>query len=306
MDEQTLKQAREVFAQADRDPAERREAALCFAYTIYYEGDVLSNAEGIRHFYATALPFLRERITSHDTDARMRFKKINKRAFELLDAWLAAADPKRDHYGLIFESGPRVQDVSDGAFHFYHSGTLYPGLLRLALPVEMALESPRRMVDLGLELTSKLKVITGYAGICLATYMYAAWQEGRPLYVLSRRYLGVDFADPYRFREYQRFGINAANWLTWVGDRWMEKLGGRDALAGAASPPLVVHPLPSGVVVQAGDAPALGDTNRGEPLEAYHAAGRLLRPVRLPAEKLGKDGPIGGNDNTRSWLQRFD
>lgn len=176
------------------------------------------------------------------------------------------------------------------------------GFLRLTLPLELCVDAPGKMIELGLRLTSKLKILTGYGGICLATYMYPAWQEGGPLYVLSRRHTGVDFADPYRFREYQRFGLNAVNWLTWVGESFLSRLGGRNGLRGVIVPPLVVHELPEGIMLQAGTEAAWGDVNRGERLEPYHAAGRTLKPVRFPVEALGKHGPIGGSENTRTWF----
>ncbi len=297
---------RNEFFLANRNPDQHDEAALCFAFTIYYDGSVLDNSIGILHFYETALPLIHDYVTCFDVDARMRFKKIQRNSFDFLKKSLATADPKSDHFGLILESGRRVSDVSDRAFHFYHSGTLYPGFIRLVLPLEVCAASPAEMVALGLDLTSKLKVLTGYGGFCLATYLYGAWEEKRPLYVLSRRFRGVDFADPYRFREYQRFGLNAANWLTWLGERWLPQLGGKSALIGAARKPVIAHEMSSGILLQAGPEPVWGEANNPKSLDEYRAAGRLIRNARFPVEKLGKDGPIGGSENTREWLQRFD
>lgn len=298
---------RSAFAIANREYSENQEAAVCFAFTVFYDGTVLENADGIRHFYETALPLIRDRLTCFDVDGRMKYKKIGPKAFSALDQWLRAADARRDNYGLILESGPTVGDCSDGGLHFYHSGTLYPGFLRLTLPIESALENPRAMMELGLALTNRLRILAGYGGFCLATYLYSGWEAGGPLYVLSRRFRGVDFVDPYRFREYHQFGIAAANWLTWVGSRWLPKVGGPEALATKATAPLVLHAMPGGaVMLQAGPHPLWGDTNRDESLDAYRAAGRVLSPVRFPSDTIGRDGSIGGGENTREWLECFD
>ena len=108
-------------------------------------------------------------------------------------------------------------------------------------------------------------------------------------------------------------GIFTVNWITVVHDKWLEKLGGRQAVEKACTPPLRALPWSHGLIIQAGDDPGLGDQNEPEfGLPAYFAAAKLLRPIRATK---GADihiapprhgAPPDWLTDGQHWLERFD
>jgi hypothetical protein len=100
--------------------------------------------------------------------------------------------------------------------------------------------------------------------------------------------------------------IVRVNWLTLVSDRALAAIG--DPLEVIAEltrrPDVKTWGLDHGVMVQAGDAPGLGDINAGEDLPAYRHVASVLRAVRVPqiTEKhYGFD-----DECARRWLEFFD
>jgi hypothetical protein len=294
----------EQFGIANRNLDSRIEASLCFAITFFYEGSLQDNKKGILAFYNWAMEHLSDKVKFTDTDGRFRPRKFRETDTQLLLNWLESPAPTVPAYGLIFNCGERKLDISTHSLHLYHSGLLYPAFLRLTLSIDEVLGDTEAVVRSAITAAEHLNLLTGYAGICLATYLYGAWTEEGPLFKLSNRFSGVDFADPYRFREYQAFGINCANWLTWIGEKFLDRLPhGYDQ-----DPPKGVKIYQSGKarVFRAGAKPMFGSVNEQEDMDTYFAVGRLLDKAKFPSEKLGRNGCIGGLENTLRWLGRFD
>ena len=59
-------------------------------------------------------------------------------------------------------------------------------------------------------------------------------------------------------------------------------------------------------MLQAGAEPDFGDVNTGETLPLYREVGLALKSLLIPADVLGPWNSIGGAENTRDWLHRFD
>jgi hypothetical protein len=97
------------------------------------------------------------------------------------------------------------------------------------------------------------------------------------------------------------------SWLTLLGPALTAALGGGDALARNAPAEVGVLPLgQGGAMLRAGEAPALGDANRRDPLPVYQAVGRMVTTVVAPDEALDEvavDGMQG--DDAYDWLRRF-
>jgi len=105
-------------------------------------------------------------------------------------------------------------------------------------------------------------------------------------------------------------GIKGVNWLTFLHPNFVQRMGGRAALGAALDLPGVeVLDLPSGLMIQAGPAPEIGDTNAQQDCPYYHQVGRVLAPIR-DKKFPGLFGPPGSTmsdaETTREWLSRFD
>jgi hypothetical protein len=128
------------------------------------------------------------------------------------------------------------------------------------------------------------------------------------LYGLSRHHEGVDMGTT--LSNYAGQGIKGVNWLTFLHPNFVQRMGGNAALEKALElPDVTLLELPSGVMIQAGAAPEIGDTNAQEGCPAYHRVGRVLAPIR-DTRFPGLIGPAGSTmsdkEVTQLWLNRFD
>ncbi len=102
-------------------------------------------------------------------------------------------------------------------------------------------------------------------------------------------------------------GIKCVNWLTFLNQEHCERLGGVARLIKLLGKEITVHPLPNGIMIQAGSAPETGDVNRRQGLPLYHRVGRVLAPLRAKdhAAFFGREG-VPNEEATKRWLGRFD
>ncbi len=283
---------------------------LCLHVVVYYEGLFAEQAPQLLRLYEAALPHVREHLTFYDVDGRFRPKKIGPRAFELLPFWAGEVDEQRLRYGLMLESGSTRAEHGEHAFHLYQLGTVLPGFVRLVLPIDTVATDPQALVELAASLVGDLRFSCGSAGFCVSHYGFS---DDAGVRALSRRYKGVDFCDPYAFRTWINEGISGVNWLTFVGDGLLERIGDTvdasavEVLRDRLGPDNPIHELDHGVMVQAGPAPGLGEVNRGDLLPHYHRVGQALAGLRIPSDAMGRSDDIGGDEeHTQAWLARFD
>jgi hypothetical protein len=300
-----FKVVRERFDQVvDED---RNALALGLDVTLYFQGGFRENAEGVLHFYRKAVEPIRKSVTFYALDGSNAFKKIKPDVFEMPAFWASAEARPRGTYGLDLESGPTRDDASDKALSLYDGGMFQTGHVRVVLPLEHIQESVEPFLALARELAGALRFLHGHGGYAVNMVpSYNSQLPDLPVYALSRRFKGVDLGTPNFFEDAAPSGIKSINWLTFLGTSAVEKLGGRKALEKALGNDIPVHPLPHGVMLQAGPEPSFGDVNRKEALPHYHQVGRVLKPLRIPSDVLGNWDGIGGTENTREWLARFD
>ncbi|MCC4589590.1 DUF3396 domain-containing protein [Xanthomonas campestris pv. cannae] len=106
----------------------------------------------------------------------------------------------------------------------------------------------------------------------------------------------------------------SVNWLSFVSDPLLERLGGREAVRQRAltSKYLRVADVGNCLAVRAGDFPALGDTERGISLPAFGEAARLFKDIRTDYfynNFIGSPSCSGEEDHRLecdAYLRRFD
>jgi hypothetical protein len=190
--------------------------------------------------------------------------------------------------------------------------------IRIHLPVQFVLSDPQRTSQLTVDWAGRLGAAHGSAG--LAALLAGGVTTGHDAlhFEALQQYPGLDFDAmgsywaeveyaPGPNKGYDK--LRASNWLTFVGDTFIDKLGGASALRAKLSPAILVLPYAGGLCLQAGPAPELGDSKRNYIPEAYRTVARAIRPVRFNDYKYGvfivPEGMDGGAA-TRAWLQRFD
>nr|MBS3719744.1 hypothetical protein [Delftia sp. PE138] len=99
------------------------------------------------------------------------------------------------------------------------------------------------------------------------------------------------------------------NWLSFVSDALLEKLGGRDAVRKQvqASQYLSAGDVGNCLGIRAGDFPGLGDMDQGLTLPAFGEAARLLKPLRARSRLNNFIGPPpSGSNDEHAWLLACD
>jgi hypothetical protein len=190
--------------------------------------------------------------------------------------------------------------------------------IRIHLPVQFALSDPQRTGRLVADWAGRLGAAHGTAGLA-ALLAGGVTTGGDALHFEAlRQYPCLDFDAMGSYWSELNFApgpnkgydkLRASNWLTFVGDMFVAKLGGAGALRAKLSPDIPVLPYAGGLCLQAGPAPELGDAKRGYIPEAYRTVARAIRPVRFEDYKYGVfDVPEGIDDHAvmLAWLKRFD
>ena len=151
-----------------------------------------------------------------------------------------------------------------------------------------------------------LKPLHGYAGLGLILPLDGASlpRIAPQAYGVARRFPGLELDAPvYQVRRLHD-GIKGVNWLTFVGNRLLDRLGGESAITDHIDHRFTVTRHPSAILIQAGHLPDIGDVNRGLVPEAYQHLARLLRPIRAEFEHSFMKGLT--DEQSASWLARFD
>ena len=159
----------------------------------------------------------------------------------------------------------------------------------------------------------RLRPAHGVGG--LAVKMSDSTVDGPYIYPTLKKYIGLDLHDPLEFAREARAihnRIKCVNWLTVLGDAILEELGGLAVLKSALEPDCTLYPYPGGVLIQAGEAPRLGDVDvpgSVELLIPYRKVAAVTKPVRFMGYKsylFRVDEPLNDVEEARKWVSRFD
>ncbi|WP_309477092.1 type VI immunity family protein [Trinickia acidisoli] len=153
--------------------------------------------------------------------------------------------------------------------------------------------------------------VHGTAGFAL---IFASGMSQNTKYALHlmKRFPGFDFIEGIAFsREagtvHNR--IKCVSWLTILRNDLVLELGGVDSMRAALEPVCKIHEYAGGVVIQAGEAPQLGDTYRKDIPEAYRLVARYTKNIRFEAYqsrlfRVPED--LDKKEETLAWIRRFD
>ena len=170
-----------------------------------------------------------------------------------------------------------------------------------------------------LALVARGPLVSGYCGLGLNDYRETgngelSFQLQQKMASLVLQHPGLDWQNPLKRRliVFKRDAddliplIKRVNWLTFVGKRAVEYLGGRDSLNKhfAENREIGVHEFPWGVMVQAGSSPQLGDIGHRDFIPNYRDVAKVLRPIRLP--RIDGIGRGFTDEAANEWLNAFD
>ena len=284
---------------------------LRFVLHLYWIGPLRQHAAGLLKFSEGAWDLIQPYITHfRDNKKRKNPAKLTKSTFEVLRSWLSDPDHAPPMMALLDFFNKRFDDEApDIRFDFHGLDFRGGGYVSLYLSPEWAEVDPSRMAKLCADLAGTFEFCSGLAGYGLATGERGGFTLAeQQFYALGRHHPGVDLISVFSNGLGQ--GIKGVNWLTFLHPTFIERLGGRSSLDKALRLPGVeVVDLPSGIMIQAGAAPEIGDTNRGLICPVYHGVGQVLSSIRdrsYPAVIGNESGTYVCEDRTAEWLSRFD
>ncbi len=223
--------------------------------------------------------------------------------------------PSKDLTYWNVHSGERARDAAK--LRFYAATQAAAAIARLdslfwCMPDS---SNPLDLVEEALEFARSTPVRHGTLGVTLGLPAHDKWRLHYPdMFVFASRYHGLDLPQTFE-RETCIKGISTTNWVTFVHQSFLKKLGGAEKLRKKLSNEIVFHEILEGVAIQAGAAPQLGDVNAGEDLPLYREVGRALAPIRAKTGLHDETRQLGGPDyqrnnfnteETTEWLARFE
>lgn len=162
---------------------------------------------------------------------------------------------------------------------------------------------PERMIDWVVSVAALHPFETGQFGYSF-NKLQRTWTSEADFFIgaVAMRFRGFDILDPRLARE-ARGRVPNCSWLNLLGDGVVAALGGEDLVRGALSPAVQVRSIPGGLLLRAGDRPAIGDTNRRAlDLAPVREVSRLTRPVRVTKRVLF----YGTEEFRLGWVDRLD
>ena len=152
----------------------------------------------------------------------------------------------------------------------------------------------------------------GYAGIGIISPLDEnASKKAEPLvYALAQRFPGLEVDYPVHQVIHLKEGIKGVNWLTVLGNKWVEEVGGRGHLREQLSGDFVFYDYVEGLIIQAGPHPQFGDVSRKNVPKQYRILSRLLKPIRVDypvaLQHTHSNQDSMDKERTSEWFARFD
>ena len=287
-------------------------AAPCLEVVAFSYAPPEASGFGFAHFLQTFAERFSDRLSFYCTGDMKRFRPFDNKTLEAPFHWFS--DDKilaTKMLGFIAHSGDTQQNICPPALKLTLWGfdELPCFIFRMALPIELG-DTPDDLVSLVLDALTDFPLENGYCG-----YSFIWNQADKSLEQkvcdwsapLLLRHPGLGYGNAVKLSNAADRGVVAVSWLTFLGPRITDDLGGRGALESRCPPEVSVFPIgKGGVLLRAGIAPELGDVNRQEFLPAYRAVGQLVAPRRTTDEAFEDVQILGMSEEVAyDWLRRF-
>jgi hypothetical protein len=222
--------------------------------------------------------------------------------------------PDGESWSFDFHGGDTAKSAS--AFHIRGFGSQYTdhaglGYLHISFPLLWFAEpSASTFPDYVLKLCQKIRPLSGYAGVgVLESHDGYAQDKFQPVVrEIAARFPGLEIEARVEHLLYLRAGIKGVNWLTILGDRWLNELGGLDQLRAGLDESFGYYPYEGGVILQAGPKPQIGDAQANRWPKHYVTLAKALKKIQIKDHRPFHFGGPGrmNQEASKAWLFRFD
>lgn len=258
----------------------------------------------------------KEELRHYATENMTMHKPVTPRALGMLATWLKPGAPEREYIMQEIKNGEDYRSAP--TFKFLVAGgekdsvdyfSKHANLLSMAFPAEWGFQRTDEMLQLVVDLCNIFPVRSGHAGLSLECCKYDEMESQQHAWQVSMRFRGLDIALADLDSEAAGHdGLRGVNWLTILGDALLKKVGGTKKLRKNLSDAIELIDIPGGVIIKAGPAPAVGDTNRGDFVPLYQEVYRAVE--KLVEKAISRYGILSlitedDDDDTKAWLRRL-
>ena len=187
------------------------------------------------------------------------------------------------------------------------------GFFQIYLPVTWFAEHPGTFQDFVLSFANRLRPLSGYAGIGVLETLdnYAREPFQATVKQIADRFPGLEIESRPIHAIHAGKGIKGVNWLTLLGDPWVQAIGGLEYLRVRLGDDFKLTPYDSGLMIQAGPKPQIGDVAANRWPSHYVTLAKVLKPIQIkdhyPFHFGDSRGPARmDHEASKAWIFRFD
>jgi hypothetical protein len=281
--------------------------AIIAAECIFYFSSLDDIGTGLVSAYRMIKGLLAPHVRWYDKDSLRGPRPIKPKDLDAFEVWFAPGATPRDEYELVLGSGAGVGEIGPWGLRFEVERYALPatlGYFKFALPADQVLADPGPFRALTRKLFDLVPWVHGHAGLGIL-FDPGDIDPARDAAVRAHcmRYLGLDCSDVLTETESLGAWVKGTDWLSFLSEALAQRLD-PDALTDFPAGVSLERCTDGRVVIQAGEAPRLGDSNRNDEMGLYRAVNRLLMPIRVP--RLYPLPGFADEDETDRWLTRFD
>lgn len=281
--------------------------------TLYYPRPFASVRENLWHLWQRYSEVVDvKRFSWARLGGGNRSRRMSPAVLKTVQDWLTGARDCGETCWISLHDGP-FDGIGSNSFMLTGYGPKKnkfdeeAGFVDVMFPVDVLdAWGPSRVAETMIAVASEVPYFAGVGGFAFHRSPYKFNATIERMGSLSKRFRGVEIAASERLAYLAERGVPSVNWLTFVGESHLERLGGEAKLATDLESVSEVRRLAHGVVVKTGESPTLGDANRGNQdldriVKAYQVLSRVqfVDPV-YAFHDLRFDG-----EQTVAWLTRF-
>ena len=187
------------------------------------------------------------------------------------------------------------------------------GYFQVYLPLSWFSEHPGTFQAFVLSFAKQLRPSSGYAGIGVLETLdvYAKEPFQSTVKQIADRFPGLEVENPVIHGIHTDKGIKGVNWLTLLGDHWVQTIGGLDYLRIGFGEDFKLTPYDGGLMIQAGPRPQIGDADANRWPQHYVTLAKVLKPIQIkdhyPFHFGDSRGPARMDyQASKAWIYRFD
>jgi hypothetical protein len=280
--------------------------------TVFFENHLTREArERVADVAQDYIHLVRQHLRWTVPPGAKRTCSIDSAATRLPKEWLPD-HPDGKSWSFDFHGGDMERAAS--AFHVCGFGSQYTdglGHLHVSFPMLWFAEpSAGTFPDYVLKLCQKTRPLSGYAGLgVLESHDGYAQDKFQPaVRLIAERFPGLEIEARVEHGLSLRGGIKGVNWLTILGDRWLNEMGGLDHLRAGLDESFGFYPYEGGAILQAGPKPQIGDAQANRWPQHYVTLARVLKKIQVKNHHPFHFGGPGrmNHEASKAWLFRFD